>query len=139
MVRLDDDYLRWTEQQAHALRTRQFDALDVDALAEEIEDMGKSERREVRSRLTVLAVHLLKQRVQPDLDGRSWRATIGTQRKHIEKRLRESPSLRTVLPELWAEAREDANDDAALETGIPADRFAFEVLTLDEALPPSAG
>jgi hypothetical protein len=128
------DYVRWAEEQARALREGRFDALDREHLAEEIEYMGGSLRREVVSRLAVIIHHLLKQRVQPDLDGRSWRSTLGIQRGHLARRLAEAPSLRGYLDEAFEIALPTAIRYAELETGISADRFEIELVTLDDAL-----
>ena len=72
----EQDFYPWTLQQAELLRSRQLDCADLDNIAEEIESMGRSEKRELVSRLTVLLLHLLKWQHRPDFRGRSWRLTI---------------------------------------------------------------
>jgi hypothetical protein len=114
----DTDILLWSEEQAKLLRQRSANELDWDNLAEEIESMGKSQRREVRSRLQVLLQHLLKWTYQPEHQSRSWRTTIISQRHNLEDVLTDSPSLRpyaaTVLRAAYVRGREAAEN----ETGV---------------------
>ena len=77
----DKDVILWSQEQARLLRAGRFSELDIEHLADEIEDVGKSEKRELASRMAVLLAHLLKWRVQPKNRGASWRATINDQRK----------------------------------------------------------
>ncbi len=93
----NEDFLAWTEQTAALLRRSRFAALDVDHLAEEVEDMGKRDLREANSRLRVLLVHMLKWRHEPKKRSRSWHLTIVTQRQEIADLLQQSPSLRPKL------------------------------------------
>lgn len=130
----EHDFVRWTEEQARAIREGRLDALDREHLAEEIESMGGSERREIVSRLAVIIHHLLKQRVQPGLDGRSWRSTLYVQRSYIAQLVAKSPSLRPFLDEAFADALPVGIKYAELETGIYADRFELELVTLADAL-----
>ncbi len=80
------DVVVWANEQAELIRAGRFDLLDLEHIAEEIEDVGKSEQRELASRMAVLMSHLLKWQYQPDRRGASWRATIRTQRNLISKR-----------------------------------------------------
>src|ERR1035438_9493947 len=94
----EQDFALWAEETARLLRAGALDDLDIENLAEEIESMGRKDRRELRSRLKVLLSHLLKWRIQPDhRSGGSWRSTIAIQRSDIEQLLEESPSLRSRL------------------------------------------
>jgi hypothetical protein len=92
--------------------------LDWLNLAEEIEAVGGTTRRELRHRLAGLLQHLLKWHCQPELHSRSWRATIRTQRWEIEDLLADNPSLRARLPEFVAAAYPRARIDALDETGL---------------------
>src|SRR5215831_6251425 len=101
----EQDFYRWTQEQTALLEARQFDALDIPNLVEEITSLGKSEQRELGNRLTPLLEHLLKlaltaQHLPHDLQraGRGWRTTCRTQRLHLDKLLRQNPSLRPVVP-----------------------------------------
>ncbi len=124
-ARYEDDVLLWSQQQARALRDRRFAELDIEHLADEIEDVGKSEKRELASRLAVLLAHLLKWRFQPNLRSNSWRATIRLQRRRVALALRETPSLISIMrdPDWRESAWLDAVARAAKETGRPEDEF----------------
>jgi Domain of unknown function DUF29 len=142
----DTDLLTWRERQAALLRRRAAGELVNDAeidwsnVAEEIESVGRSERRELRNRLAQLLQHLLKWRYQTEHRSRSWRTMIATQRREIEALLADSPSLRATLPDVLAIAYRAARDDASTETSLldlpDASPFTVEqalgdVLTLD--------
>lgn len=119
-ARYDDDVIAWAEEQAKLLRSKQFDALDIENIAEEIEDVGKSEQRELESRMAVLLAHLLKWQLQPKRRGASWLRTINIQRTSIERRLRKTPSLKRCIydVEWWEDAWGDARVLLEKETGI---------------------
>jgi Domain of unknown function DUF29 len=122
-VRYEEDLYAWTQEQATLLRTRHYDALDWDNLAEEIAAVGGSDRRKLESRLCVILLHLLKWQAQPALRGASWRKTLRTQRREIRKLLEQSPSLRRRVPEMIRDAYVDAVKDAVDETGLLAGNF----------------
>jgi hypothetical protein len=123
----DRDLVAWSGEQAAWLRAGRFAQLDLVHLAEEIEDLGKRERRALASRLAVLLGLLLKWRHQPDYPNRkSWRATINTQRRAVAKLLDENPSLRAQLDALIADAYPDALDLAVAETPFDYDRFPVD-------------
>jgi hypothetical protein len=116
----ETDFYAWTQDQARLLDARQFDALDVPNLVEEITSLGKSEQRELYNRLSLLLTHLLKlhlaaQRLPQDLSraGRGWRATVKTQRLGVAKVLRDNPSLRTTVPAELVDAYAVARVEAA--------------------------
>jgi hypothetical protein len=122
-ARYDEDLYAWGQEQAALLRAHRTAGLDWENLAEEILAMGGRDRRKLESRLCVILLHLLKWQAQPTLRGASGRKTLRTQRREIRKLLRQSPSLRRQVPELMRDAYSDAVQDAADETGLPADRF----------------
>src|SRR5258708_37402713 len=93
----DRDFFEWTQCNAALLRSGRFDQADIEHIAEEIEDMGKREYRELGSRLEVLLQHLLKWQAQPNLRTRGWGSTIKVQRIDIPKLLRGRPSLKPKL------------------------------------------
>lgn len=136
----DADFVGWTEDQTRALRGRQFAALDLEQLAEEIEGLGKRDRRKPKSCLTVLIMHLLKWRDRPDQRSGSWESTIRNQRAEIRQLLDDSPSLVASVPAFVAEVR-CWRRNAAAETGLalvvlPADcPFATDAILTDEWLP----
>jgi hypothetical protein len=114
----ETDFYVWIQTQADLLREEEFEELDLPNLIEELEAMGRSERRELVSRLTVLLTHLLKWQYQPDMRSKSWQNTIRIQRRDIQRVLSDSPSLRATLAEFIALAYPDARMDAVEETGL---------------------
>jgi hypothetical protein len=120
MQTYEDDIVAWANEQARLLREGQFDRLDIAHIVEEIEDVGKSEQRELASRMAVLLAHLLKWKHQPDRRGRSWEGTIRTQRRAIALRLERTPSLKATLHDAawWEETWADGVAAATLETGL---------------------
>lgn len=119
----EDDFYAWTIEQARLLRTGDVSVIDMDNIAEEIEDMGRSIRHELKSRLRILLMHLLKWCYQKRARSRSWSSTILTQRQEIEDLLVESPSLRPRLGQMLLEAYGHARQLAAIETGLSISRF----------------
>jgi hypothetical protein len=133
----EDDFYAWTQEQARLLRSGQVTGLDLEHLAEEIESMGSQQRREMRSRLIQLLLHLLKWQYQPSHRGRSWRHSIRNQRDEIGHLVKASPSLKPVLEDLFAEAYAKARLDAADETGLPLKTFPdASPISLIEAFDP---
>ncbi len=129
------DFFNWTEQQAEYLKSGKFDLLDIKNLAEEIESMGKSERRELLNRLAVLLMHLLKWQYQPHLQSRSWKVTIRNQRSAILDLIEDSPSLKTIVGDKFAKAYQKARLNAADETGISLKKFPETCIwSVDEIL-----
>jgi hypothetical protein len=122
----DKDIIAWADEQAALLRAGRLGELDIEHLAEEIEDVGKSERRELASRMSLLLAHLLKWQYQPGRRGSSWARTIREQRRAIAGRLAETPSLKTSLSSpvwidgVWADAVAKAADETGL-TDFPED------------------
>ena len=118
----DKDVVLWAQEQARLLRSGQFSQLDIEHLADEIEDVGKSEQRELASRTTVLLAHLMKWQYQPARRTRSWQRTINVQRDGLARRLEKTPSLKASVrdPEWLAEAWNDALASAIEETGLDA-------------------
>lgn len=121
----EQDIVAWANEQAAFIRSGRFDLLDIEHLADEIEDVGKSEQRELESRMAVLLAHLIKWQYQPDRQGNSWRHTITEQRKRIDQRLQKTPSLKAELTNLdwWSGIWADALDIATRETGFLYERF----------------
>ena len=119
----DTDFYAWANEQAALLRSGNLSAADIENIAEEIESMGKSEKRELVNRLTVLLLHLLKWQFQPLHQGPSWRTTIVNQRFEIADHLLDNPSLKSHLSEAMTRAYRRATSEAALETGLPQKTF----------------
>jgi len=119
-TRYDDDVAAWASEQAALIRSGRLDQLDLEHIAEEIEDVGKSERRELASRMALLLAHLIKWKYQPERQSNSWRRTIREQRRALGFHLRQVPSLKPTLSDpdwqdaIWA----DAITKAIEETGM---------------------
>ena len=124
-VAYEKDIVAWANEQAGFIRAGRFDMLDLENIAEEIEDVGKSEQRELESRMAVLIAHLLKWQYQPTHRGVSWERTIKDQRRMVLKRLKQTPSLKaSLLDTEWIDdAWTDATTQAAKETGIELIKF----------------
>lgn len=122
----DEDFLRWTEENAALLRSGNVGEADLGHIAEELEDMGKSERREMESRVRTVLMHLLKlefSRARPARSLRSWEATLRTQRIDLAALLKDNPSLAAKVDEAIPRVYEDAVELAAGETGLPVAAF----------------
>lgn len=129
------DFHAWANEQAALLRAGQVDKADLPNIAEEIESMGRSEKRELVNRLAVLLAHLLKWKAQPNRRGRSWELTIREQRARLALHLRDNPSLKAASPEATADAYHRALLRAQRETGLAEDAFPVECpWTLDQVL-----
>ena len=119
----DADFYTWAISQGSALRRRSANEIDWENVAEEIETLGRSEARELRSRYAVLLVHLLKWLVQPQSRSSSWEVSIKRQRRDIGRLLGDNPGLKPKRDEFFGEAYQDAREDAVLETGLSLDLF----------------
>jgi Domain of unknown function DUF29 len=133
----DQDFYLWIQTTAKQLKEGNFAEVDLDNLIEEIECMGKSEKRALESNLVVLLMHLLKFKYQADKRTQSWLSTIFEHRRRLKKSLQDSPSLKTYFSEAFMECYQDARKQAAIETGLPlatfpVESFFSEVECLDE-------
>ncbi|MBE9136870.1 DUF29 domain-containing protein [Nodosilinea sp. LEGE 07088] len=131
----DEDFVRWVEATVACLKRRDTEHLDWNGLIEEIEDLGKSAKRELESRLSVLLVHLLK-RCHVDLpdDYRGWQLTILEQRNALKRLLKQSPSLKgyfeAVLEEIYQDALAEAIAAYPTSTFPTAYPFSPDLQTL---------
>jgi hypothetical protein len=117
------DYLRWIETTVEKLRSQDYADVDWENLIEEIEDMGRSERRSLESNMIVVLLHLLKWQYQPERRSGSWEGSIIEHRRRIKKALKESPSLKPYLEGIFAECYTEAVKQAKAETGLPLETF----------------
>jgi hypothetical protein len=98
------DFFEWTRAQAELLRRGCLESADIPHIAEELADMGERDRREVRSYLRRLMVHLMKWQFQPDPRTTSWSTSIADSRAELEDIFEQSPSLRRLAAESFGQA-----------------------------------
>jgi hypothetical protein len=122
----EQDFYAWANEQANLLRTGQVSAADIEHIAEEIESMGKTEKRELANRLAVLLLHLLKWQFQPVRRGDFWEATVRVQRRDLTVLLKDNPSLKGKVAESVEQAYGNAVIQTAAETGFPEMTFPAE-------------
>ncbi|HEY9849274.1 MAG TPA: DUF29 domain-containing protein [Leptolyngbyaceae cyanobacterium] len=125
----EQDFYLWLEKTAKLLKEKRFEELDLNNLVEEIESMGRSEKRELKSRLKLILTHLLKWQYQPQMRpfyGNSWVSTIVTQRSDLQLLIKDSPSLKNLLEESCKEYYQIARRDAAKETGLSEEVFPVD-------------
>jgi hypothetical protein len=115
------DFHAWTFEQARRLRAGE--AIDAQNVAEELEDLGRSQQQQLVNRLAVLLAHMLKWEFQPKKRSQSWTASISEQRVRIRRLMAKMPSLRAHLAESIAEAYEIAVTFASAETKIVEEDF----------------
>ena len=119
----NQDYYLWLENTAKLLKEGKLSELDTANLSEEIEEMGRSEKRAVESNLVVVLMHLLKYKYQPQKRSNSWKASIREHRRRLRKAFQDSPSLKQYFEDVFPECYQDAREQASDETGFPLDTF----------------
>jgi hypothetical protein len=122
----DDDLVLWIDRQVQLLLENRFSELDIGNLVEELDGVKKHETRSLKNRLRVLVMHLLKCQFQPRHPQNKWHATLIEQRERLRILLKDSPSLRGLLPEYVRECYPTAVKLAAAETGLPISAFPAE-------------
>jgi hypothetical protein len=134
----ETDFNLWLTETANLLRQGKLDELEIENLLEEIEAMGRGERRAMVSLLTRLFEHLLKLTywtAQQDYNARHWRGEILNFRKQIKKELKASPSLKPYLLEILDECYQDAREIVAEVSGLPLETFPAEsIASLEKIL-----
>ena len=140
-VDYENDFYTWLIYNAQLLREGRLSEIDTVNIAEELEALGRSEKRELKNRLAVLLAHLLKWQFQPEKRSKSWQRTLKEQRKQVFEVLKDSPGLRSSLAEFLSNAYDSAIRKAAEETGFDEDAFpqtcpfAFEQIMNDAFYP----
>ena len=120
------DYYQWLTHTAKLLKKKNFTQLDLENLIEEIESLGRSEKRAIKSNLIVVILHLLKWRYQPQIRSNSWKSSIREHRRRIQELLTDSPSLKNQVPNVLADCYLAAKKQAGDETGLSAVVFPDE-------------
>jgi hypothetical protein len=134
----DKDFYKWTKTQAGLLKKGNIKDLDIDNLIEEIESLGRNDKRSLKSQVTRMLMHLLKQKYPPkkQVDSNSWNTSIVESSREIKFLMEDSPSLKIELIKIYPKAYEDARQDAAEETGLPIAIFPKECpWTIEERFP----
>ena len=136
-IAYESDLHAWSKDQAARLRDLRPNSLDWENIAEEIETLGRSEKREIESRLCVLLQHLLKWWLQPEGRKPGWRATVIEQRRQLGRTLVENPSLAAYPLVILGEEYEVARLNAAGETNLPEEAFPDTCpFTIEQVLDP---
>lgn len=127
-ITYEEDFHAWTTQSAALIREGRLSELDLEHIAEELESMGASERRELLNRLQILLMHLPKHQFRPERRGKSWKLTIIHQRTAIERLLKQSPSLKRLLDnrQEFQDVYHKAAREAVLETDLERELFPLE-------------
>ncbi|HYX16250.1 MAG TPA: DUF29 domain-containing protein [Nostoc sp.] len=127
----DQDYYLWLRTTINQLRAGQFSAVDLDNLLEELETMGRSQKRAIESLLIKLLQHLLKLQYWDEERERNqghWKGEIRTFRREIKKTLKDSPSLKPYILEIFDECYQDARKEASDRSQLPIDTFPVAIL-----------
>ncbi len=122
----ETDFCLWLETTADLLDKQSFNELDLENLIEEVKGMSRREKRELKNRLTVLIMHLLKWKYQPSKISPSWKSPIVEQRRQIEYLLEDSPSLKPYLLEIFDKCYQKARQDASEETNLELATFPVD-------------
>ncbi len=119
----EQDFYAWLIHSAKLIREGRFSEADIENIAEELEGMARSDKRQLINRFAVLLAHLLKWKYQPQKRSASWKRTIKEQRKRIHLLLKDSPSLKHHIEENISDAYEIAVLSAAGETDMDESVF----------------
>ncbi len=120
------DFAEWASQTAALLRQRRFDEIDIENVADELRSLGESEFKGARSQLRRMLTHLIKQKIQPERDGTSWRASIVNAQQKMLDAIDSSPSLRRRLSGRLGQIYAEAVQNARYETGLDAQEIPAE-------------
>ncbi|NEP13201.1 MAG: DUF29 domain-containing protein [Symploca sp. SIO2C1] len=134
----EQDFYLWLQATTKLLQQRQLEQLDLDNLIEELESMGRREKREVKSRLIILIEHLLKVQyweAEKERNTRGWRNTIIEQQRQLELSLEDNPSLKNVLADSFLDCYQKSRQDTLRKYELPSEIFPVEPpFTLPEIL-----
>jgi hypothetical protein len=131
----NDDFFAWTVEQARLLRSGEFSKIDALNIAEEIESVGRRDRRELGDRLENLIIQLLKWRLEPGARCGNWRSEILQQRFELEQVVDDSPSLRRFAADSLTEMYSDARSRLIEELGLLQPDFPVNCpFTLEQVL-----
>jgi hypothetical protein len=133
----DADFCAWSADQARRLRRLRPERLDWENLAEEIESLGRSDRRAIGSNLKIVLEHLIKWRFQPEKRTASWRDSIDEHRDRILRILDDSPSLSGIPGEILEQEYQRGRRKALRDTGLSPEAIPVSSpFTAKQALDP---
>lgn len=119
----ENDFFAWTQDQAKYLKNGELEKLDIINLQDEIEDMGKSEKRALESQINNILMHMLKAQYQKERDCISWQSSIKEAKVMANKILKQNPSLKYKLKEIFIHSYEIARIKASGQTGLEENIF----------------
>lgn len=119
----ETDFNLWLEETVKLLKQKKLDELDLENLIEEIEAMGRSEKKGFRSNLEQLLLHLLKWKYQPNKRSGSWKSSIIEHRNRMLDDLEDSPSYKPYYEQIFDKCYQNARKYAEAETGLPMTTF----------------
>lgn len=119
----EHDFYSWIEQQVALLRAGRLGEVDVENVAEELSDVGKTHFYRLQSSLKILVMHMLKWDQRTEHRSSSWEGSIREHRRRITRLLTKNSGLKSRRDEALADGYEDALVWAAHETGLPEDEF----------------
>lgn len=122
----EQDFYLWIQTTVKLLSEGKLEELDIENLIEEIDSMGRREKKELKTRLIVLIEHLLKLQYwtkEKDYNARGWRNTVVEQRRQIAYSLADSPSLKSILNDVFLECYQDARNDTLRKYQLPSELF----------------
>ncbi|WP_030006952.1 DUF29 domain-containing protein [Picosynechococcus sp. NKBG042902] len=118
-VLYDHDFVLWIEKTVEQLKTQNFSALDLEHLIDEVESLGKREKRELKNRLITLFEHLLKRHYVPMPECyRGWEGTIRRTQSKLKDLLADSPSLSNLLEEIYLDCYQESAANMQLEYDV---------------------
>ncbi len=117
------DFVAWVEQTVAQMQAQDFDQVDWVNLIEEVADISRRERRRLESKLIVILLHLLKWQYQPTHRTGRWKSSLREHRRRVNRDLKDSPSLRPFLADIFDDCYSAACAQAADEIGLEGDRF----------------
>jgi len=122
-ISYEKDFYAWSIHNAALLKQGRISEIDIKNIAEELESMGKRDKRQLVNRFIVLLVHLLKWEFQPENRSSGWKGSMIEQRRRVNQLLEDSPSLNTEFDNKLDYAYVEALKQASIETGLDTSVF----------------
>ncbi|MGM3308320.1 DUF29 domain-containing protein [Anabaena sp. WFMT] len=125
----EQDFYLWIQTTLQQLKERNLEQLDIENLIEEIDSMGRREKKELKTRLVLLIEHLLKLKYwteEKEYNARGWRNTVVEQRRQIAYTFADSPSLKAILNDVFLDCYQDARKDTINKYQLSSNLFPEE-------------